>query len=260
MGLDLRGSRVRLFCEKECGGTGNVRGCHTRPVAPRSRLGPSRECPRRVRRCRRRRQVAEVGEGIIRPSCRRPTDPAWAAIRVSQGRDGDHFVIGSRHVAGRILAVVAGGDHHRDAGIHNPADGIVQQVSAQGPSAPFPPRLMLTTSIVSLLATTQSNPQMTSDHQPAYRCRSTLTAQRRAPGATPTTPDRYPGHRSCRRRGCHGHCRPRSSYCHRCMRCRQRHSDPGAGRFRCRAPPHRHPPARSYRRSWPSGSGQHRSG
>src|SRR5215213_9589535 len=55
-------------------------------------------------------------------------------------------------------------------------------------SDPGPPRLMLTTSIVSLLVTTQSNPQMTSDVQALPSVRITLTAQRRAPGATPTTP------------------------------------------------------------------------
>src|SRR3712207_730102 len=57
-------------------------------------------------------------------------------------------------------------------------------------SEPLPPRLMLTTSIVSRCLYTQSSPQITDDHVPLPSLLKTLTAQSRAPGATPTTPAR----------------------------------------------------------------------
>ena len=53
---------------------------------------------------------------------------------------------------------------------------------------PLPPRLMLATSIVAAFAATQSMPAMIHELQPLPRLLSTLTAHRRAPGATPTTP------------------------------------------------------------------------
>src|SRR5215213_6615829 len=53
-----------------------------------------------------------------------------------------------------------------------------------------PSRLMLTTSIVSRWAYTQSSPQITDDQLPLPLLSRTLTAHSRAPGATPTTPRR----------------------------------------------------------------------
>src|SRR4051794_9534131 len=64
----------------------------------------------------------------------------------------------------------------------------------QALSVPLPPRLMLATSIVrgpfgeSLNPVTQSMPQMIPERVPLPWLFSTRTAQRRAPGATPTTP------------------------------------------------------------------------
>ncbi len=48
--------------------------------------------------------------------------------------------------------------------------------------------LMFATSMVSALAVTQSTPAMTQDKYPRPYASKTLTPQRRAPGATPTTP------------------------------------------------------------------------
>ncbi len=52
----------------------------------------------------------------------------------------------------------------------------------------LPPRLMLATSIVSALAVTQSTASIMQERLPLPFSFNTLTAQSRAPGATPTTP------------------------------------------------------------------------
>src|SRR5919108_3696789 len=56
------------------------------------------------------------------------------------------------------------------------------------PKGLCPPRLMFATSMVLALAVTQSMPQTICEVAPEPAEFSTLTAHRRAPGATPTTP------------------------------------------------------------------------
>ena len=53
---------------------------------------------------------------------------AGLAVGVGQGRDGDHFVVRSRHPLRGTHLVVARGGHHRDAALDHAADGEVQDV------------------------------------------------------------------------------------------------------------------------------------
>ncbi len=165
---------------------------------------PGRRCrpPRRSccsARTRRPAPCPPAGAAADRRLARQATGHA---VEVGDRRDGDDLVVAGRDVVVGVVVLIAGRDHEHGAGGGRGADRLVLGVarchgrwhrSASGRRSRRRPRRLMFATIgrpgcLTIHWATQSMPQMTVEVEPRPAESKTRTDQRRAPGATPTTP------------------------------------------------------------------------